>query len=165
VPGRVIALLYPPFPRFSGTWSRTWPHQLTIVDGVIFFFRSGVGLWGYGQKADALTLDPKGFNAGARGLRGSLFLCGRIENGYRSNRLAMKSPVIKHSIVVAGRRTAVSLEDAFWEGLREIAKERNETLKGLVTRINADRQMFNLSSAIRVFVLDYYRNCRGPGSA
>ena len=75
----------------------------------------------------------------------------------------MKSPIIKHSIVVAGRRTAVSLEDAFWEGLREIAKERNETLKDLVNKINADRQMFNLSSAIRLFVLHYYRNRPGPG--
>ena len=75
----------------------------------------------------------------------------------------MKSPIIKHSIVVAGRRTAVSLEDAFWEGLREIAKERNETLKDLVSKINADRQMFNLSSAIRLFVLHYYRNRPGPG--
>jgi predicted DNA-binding ribbon-helix-helix protein len=70
----------------------------------------------------------------------------------------MKFPIKKHSIVIAGRRTAVSLEDAFWEGLREIAKQRNETLVSLVNRINADRQLFNLSSAIRVFVLDYYRN-------
>jgi predicted DNA-binding ribbon-helix-helix protein len=70
----------------------------------------------------------------------------------------MKFPIKKHSIVIAGRRTAVSLEDAFWEGLREIAKERNETLVNVVNKINADRQLFNLSSAIRVFVLDYYRN-------
>jgi predicted DNA-binding ribbon-helix-helix protein len=82
----------------------------------------------------------------------------RLSGQFRFVPAIMKSPVIKHSIVVAGRRTAVSLEDAFWEGLREIAKERNETLKDLVTRINADRQMFNLSSAIRVFVLKHYRD-------
>jgi predicted DNA-binding ribbon-helix-helix protein len=75
----------------------------------------------------------------------------------------MKSPIIKHSIVVAGRRTAVSLEDKFWESLKKIAKERNETLGGLVNKINADRQLYNLSSAIRLFVLHYYRNRPGPG--
>ena len=70
----------------------------------------------------------------------------------------MKSPNIKHSVAIAGRKTSVSLERAFWECLREIAKERNETLVDLVNRINADRQLPNLSSAIRVFVLDYYRH-------
>jgi predicted DNA-binding ribbon-helix-helix protein len=74
------------------------------------------------------------------------------------SRLPMKSPNIKHSIAIAGRKTSVSLERAFSECLREIAKQRNETLTGLVSRINADRQLFNLSSAIRVFILDYYRN-------
>jgi len=75
----------------------------------------------------------------------------------------MKSPIIKHSIVIAGRRTSISLEDEFWECLREIAKERNETFGGLVSKIDADRQLFNLSSAIRLFVLHYYRNRPGPG--
>ena len=75
----------------------------------------------------------------------------------------MKSPIIKHPIVIAGRRTAVSLEDAFWESLKKIAKQRNETLVSLATKINAERQLFNLSSAIRVFVLEYYRNRPGPG--
>jgi predicted DNA-binding ribbon-helix-helix protein len=70
----------------------------------------------------------------------------------------MKFPIIKRTVAIAGRKTSVSLEDEFWESLREIAKGRNETLKDLVNKINADRQMFNLSSAIRVFVLDYYRN-------
>jgi predicted DNA-binding ribbon-helix-helix protein len=75
----------------------------------------------------------------------------------------MKSLIVKRPIRIAGRRTAVSVEDAFWESLREIAKERNEGLYKLVGTINADRQLPNLSSAIRVFVLDYYRNRRSPG--
>jgi predicted DNA-binding ribbon-helix-helix protein len=70
----------------------------------------------------------------------------------------MKSPNIKHSVAIAGRKTSVSLEDVFWDSLREIGKVRNETLEGLVNKINAGRQLPNLSSAIRVFVLDYYRN-------
>src|SRR4051794_15148857 len=70
----------------------------------------------------------------------------------------MKSPVIKRSIVVAGHKTSVSLEDAFWKGLKEIADDRDITLSDLVSTIDTDRQHGNLSSAIRLFVLDHYRN-------
>jgi predicted DNA-binding ribbon-helix-helix protein len=70
----------------------------------------------------------------------------------------MKSLVIKRSIMIAGRRTSVSLEDAFWRGLREIAAGRGETLSKLIGGINADRQFNNLSSAIRLFVLGFYRD-------
>ena len=75
----------------------------------------------------------------------------------------MKSSIRKRSIALGCRRTIVSLEDEFWECLREIAKEWNETFGGLVSKIDADRQLFNLSSAIRLFVLHYYRNRKGPG--
>lgn len=69
----------------------------------------------------------------------------------------MKSPVIKRSIVIAGHKTSVSLEDAFWKGLKEIANGRDLTLSDLVATIDTDRRHGNLSSAIRLFVLDYYR--------
>jgi len=69
----------------------------------------------------------------------------------------MKSSVVKRSIVVAGHKTSVSLEDAFWRGLKEIAGGRNVTLSDLVAAIDAARQQGNLSSAIRLFVLDFYR--------
>jgi predicted DNA-binding ribbon-helix-helix protein len=52
----------------------------------------------------------------------------------------------------------VSLEDAFWKGLKEIAGGRDATLSELVATIDADRQHGNLSSALRLFVLDFYRN-------
>ncbi|MCK9919663.1 ribbon-helix-helix domain-containing protein [Microbacteriaceae bacterium K1510] len=70
----------------------------------------------------------------------------------------MKSPVVKRSIVIAGHKTSVSLEDPFWQGLREIAVSRNMTLSDVVASIDTDRHEGNLSSAIRLFVLDYYRN-------
>ena len=70
----------------------------------------------------------------------------------------MKSPVIKRSMVVAGHKTSVSLEDAFWTSLKDIADDRNVTLSDLVSSIDTDRQHGNLSSAIRLFVLDHYRN-------
>jgi len=69
----------------------------------------------------------------------------------------MKSPVVKRSIVIAGHKTSVSLEDAFWKGLKDIAGDRNLTLSDLVATIDTDRQQGNLSSAIRLFVLDHYR--------
>ncbi len=70
----------------------------------------------------------------------------------------MKSPVVKRSIVIGGHKTSVSLEDAFWKGLKEIAGERDMTLSDLVAAIDTDRQHGNLSSAIRLFVLDFYRS-------
>jgi predicted DNA-binding ribbon-helix-helix protein len=69
----------------------------------------------------------------------------------------MKSPVVKRSIVIAGHKTSVSLEDAFWKCLKEIASGRDMTLSDLVATIDTDRRHGNLSSAIRLFVLDYYR--------
>jgi len=70
----------------------------------------------------------------------------------------MKSLVVKRSIVVAGHKTSVSLEDAFWNGMKEIASGRNITLSDLVTAVESERRQGNLSSAIRLFVLDFYRN-------
>jgi len=69
----------------------------------------------------------------------------------------MKSPVVKRSIVIAGHKTSVSLEDAFWRGLKDIAVSREMTLSDLVASIDAERQHGNLSSAIRLFVLDHYQ--------
>jgi predicted DNA-binding ribbon-helix-helix protein len=70
----------------------------------------------------------------------------------------MKSLVIRRPIIVAGRMTGVTVEDAFWKGLKEIAKQRHETLSHLVASIDADRQHTNLSSAIRLYVLAFYRD-------
>jgi predicted DNA-binding ribbon-helix-helix protein len=76
----------------------------------------------------------------------------------------MKSPVVKRSIVITGHKTSVSLEDAFWSGLKDIAASRNMTLSELVASIDTDRRQGNLSSAIRLFVLDHYRAQAGGGA-
>ena len=68
-----------------------------------------------------------------------------------------KSSVSKHSIFIAGRKTSVGLEDEFWDGLKEGAVARNIRLDTLVTKIDSKRQQANLSSAIRLFVLDLYQ--------
>jgi predicted DNA-binding ribbon-helix-helix protein len=70
----------------------------------------------------------------------------------------MKSKVIKRSIRISGRSTGISVEDDFWNALRQIAKKRHESLSGLVSSINAERKHANLSSAIRMFVLSFYRD-------
>ena len=69
----------------------------------------------------------------------------------------MKSTVVKRSIILAGHKTSVSLEDAFWDGLKEIAKNRRKTLSDLITSIDTDREQGNLSSALRLFVLSHYQ--------
>jgi predicted DNA-binding ribbon-helix-helix protein len=69
----------------------------------------------------------------------------------------LKSPVAKRSIVIAGHKTSVSLEEEFWKGLKEIADDRHVTLSDLVGAIDGARRNGNLSSAIRIFVLDHYR--------
>ena len=69
----------------------------------------------------------------------------------------MKSPVVKRSIVVAGHKTSVSLEEAFWSSMKEISATRSMTLSDLVSEIDKSRKQGNLSSAIRLYVLDYFR--------
>jgi predicted DNA-binding ribbon-helix-helix protein len=69
----------------------------------------------------------------------------------------MKSPVEKRSVVVGGHKTSVSLETEFWSGMKEIAQGRKKTLSELVSDIDTSRSQGNLSSAIRLFVLDHYR--------
>jgi predicted DNA-binding ribbon-helix-helix protein len=71
---------------------------------------------------------------------------------------------VKRSIVVAGHKTSVSLEEAFWNGMKEISGLRNMTLSELVGEIDGARQQGNLSSAIRLFVLDYFRTRAMPAA-
>jgi predicted DNA-binding ribbon-helix-helix protein len=69
----------------------------------------------------------------------------------------MQSLIVKRSVVIGNRCTSVSVEDDFWQGQREIAKLRCVTLSQLLSSIDADRQFANLSSAIRLFVLRFFR--------
>jgi predicted DNA-binding ribbon-helix-helix protein len=72
----------------------------------------------------------------------------------------MKSSVVKRSIVIGGHKTSVSLEDAFWSDLKEIASSQSVTLSELVGAIDATRQQDNLSSAIRLFVLEHFQKTK-----
>jgi predicted DNA-binding ribbon-helix-helix protein len=90
----------------------------------------------------SVPLSPVCYNQG-----GGLFL---MHTG------SLKSAVVKRSIVVGGHTTSVSLEDAFWNRLKEIAGGRHLSVSDLIGRIDSDRENGNLSSAIRLFVLDFY---------
>jgi predicted DNA-binding ribbon-helix-helix protein len=67
------------------------------------------------------------------------------------------SSVVKRSIIRGGHKSSVSLEDQFWEALREIADQRKLKVSELVAKIDQSRTNNNLSSAIRVFVLGHFR--------
>jgi predicted DNA-binding ribbon-helix-helix protein len=73
----------------------------------------------------------------------------------------MKSTIIKRSIIVDGHKTSICLEDAFWSSLKEIAQAQGATVSQTVTEIDKTRQYSNLSSAVRLFVLDRVRTGTG----
>lgn len=73
----------------------------------------------------------------------------------------MGSGIVKRSVSIAGHRTSISLEEPFWEALREIAAEEALSVQALVGRIDSERGEQNLSSAIRVFVLTRLRTATG----
>jgi predicted DNA-binding ribbon-helix-helix protein len=69
----------------------------------------------------------------------------------------LKSPILKRAVDIGFRKSSVSLEDSYWSALKEIAAAQNVSVSRLVTKIDSTRQYANLSSAIRLFILDYYR--------
>jgi predicted DNA-binding ribbon-helix-helix protein len=73
----------------------------------------------------------------------------------------MKSSIAKRSVVLAGHKTSVSLEDAFWDALKDIAKSKRRPVAELISGIDLDREHANLSSALRLFVLHHYQKPEG----
>lgn len=71
-----------------------------------------------------------------------------------------RSGITKRSITIEGRKTSGSLEDEFWHGAGQISRERQSNIAGFVRRIN-DMGPVNLSSVIRLFVLNHYRQSSG----
>ena len=75
----------------------------------------------------------------------------------RKARRNPNSPVHKHSVRLAGNKTSISLESPFWNCLREIARSEKIPVDTLIERIDINRSRHNLSSAVRLFVLGYFR--------
>jgi len=80
-----------------------------------------------------------------------------VSNGNNDDHRVANSSVVKRSIIRDGHKSSVSLEDQFWDGLREIAERQRVTVSALVGTIDHGPNRRNLSSAIRVFVLDHFR--------
>jgi predicted DNA-binding ribbon-helix-helix protein len=74
----------------------------------------------------------------------------------------MKSSIVKRSIVIDGHKTSVSLEDAFWTTLKDIAHAESVAVSKIVADIDKKRKLGNLSSAVRLFVLDRTRAAEQP---
>lgn len=74
----------------------------------------------------------------------------------------MKSAIEKRSVILEGHKTSVSLEDAFWNALKELAHAQATTISRLIAAIDRDRENGNLSSAIRLYVLDTFRRNATP---
>ena len=86
-----------------------------------------------------------------------LFLC-HVQ--YKTGTLdhpKMKSLIVKRSVVLGGHKTSVSVEDPFWNSVKEIAASGKMTVSELLTAIDSGRHHGNLSSAIRLFVLNFYQ--------
>ena len=69
----------------------------------------------------------------------------------------MTSKIEKRSVTIGGHKSSVSLEDTFWANLQGIARAQGCAVSNLIAEIDKGRQVGNLSSAIRVFVLEYFR--------
>jgi predicted DNA-binding ribbon-helix-helix protein len=63
----------------------------------------------------------------------------------------------KRSLTIAGHQTSISLEDIFWQALREVAAEQDRSPSDLVADIDKLRRHSGLSGAVRVYLLDHYR--------
>lgn len=63
----------------------------------------------------------------------------------------------KRSVVIGGHKTSVSLEDEFWDSIKEIAAEREQSTSDLISAVADGRDRTNLSSALRIFTLNHYK--------
>jgi len=70
----------------------------------------------------------------------------------------LRSTVVKRSVVIAGHKTSISLEEPFWTCVKDIALGQDLTVQQMVANIDSARKQGNLSSAVRLFVLEHYRS-------
>src|SRR6476646_9297338 len=84
-------------------------------------------------------------------------MCSPVREAAVSWPTRVKSPVAKRSLVIGPRKTSITLETPFWEALKEVAAEEGIPVTALVERIDSDRKHANLSSHLRLYVLEHYR--------
>ena len=79
-----------------------------------------------------------------------------LANGHDAGSTEPAAGIRKHSVKLSGHSTSLSLEGVYWNALREVAAELGLSMNRLIERIDRERSG-NLSSAVRVFLLDHYR--------
>ena len=72
----------------------------------------------------------------------------------------LNAPIVKRSVMIAGHATSVSIEKPFWDLFKDLAEKQNKSINQLITEIDEARSI-NLSSAIRLYVLDHTRHSVG----
>ena len=82
----------------------------------------------------------------------------------RRNPPSAPSSLVIHNIVVAGHRTSVRLEPVMWEALKDICRGQGKTIHDVVTEIDRTRTASSLTAAIRVYIVDFYRNAAMLGA-
>ena len=80
-----------------------------------------------------------------------------MANGDRDARAQQNARPLKRSFAIKGHRTSISMEASFWEALQQAAALENSTLAAIVAAVDAGRGDAGLSSAVRVWILDYFR--------
>ena len=100
------------------------------------------------------AVNPGGGDGGVQGELGARSI---MDDEEQHSAQRMPSPVPKRSVMVSGHKTSVSLEEPFWQALREIATARGLTVRALISLVDEKREQGNLSSALRVFVLEHFR--------
>jgi predicted DNA-binding ribbon-helix-helix protein len=112
-------------------------------------------LWQIGGEAElytAIPALPSALGLTSFGRKGAIiFPMARWEGN-------IKSLIEKHSVMVNNHKTSMTLEDDFWQALNEIAILRRVSLSRLISSIDARRKNANLSSVLRVFILEFYKD-------
>jgi predicted DNA-binding ribbon-helix-helix protein len=124
---------------------------LAFRSGMVHLMSAELGKWLSRSEFSLLTSLDQPFGRG-------LFFSTSAQERPTRRFDTMKSPIAKRSVLLGGRKTSISLEGEFWTGLKEIAAYRERTLGELVAEIDSSKQAANLSSAIRLFVLQFYQN-------
>ena len=93
-------------------------------------------------------------SANAPSARSKAIAASRTAKSDDDGAAARRTAIVKRSLTIAGHRTSVSLEEAFWRRLKALAAARRRSLGAMIAEIDAAREGANLSSAIRVFVLE-----------
>jgi predicted DNA-binding ribbon-helix-helix protein len=80
-----------------------------------------------------------------------------MRNGKRDGFVTMQSRLINRNIIAARGRSSMRLEPEIWEALQEICRRERVAMGDLVQRIEGNSGEVGRTSAVRVYVFEYFR--------